>query len=208
MARARKQPKPQYKKRHWNEEEPEQLPKAKSRDKRSRRARSSWLARSGLVSLIITLLIFGLILHGLFSVFDIYDRNRAMGGTEHAETVLKLLIFFAITLVMFQITTRLRPLSKRVRGVAAKGLIPAVAVAAFNLYGGSVLFNDNPIIIMALNIIIGIGGFIGYVMVYSWIIGNRGDRSDPLAARKKSRPKRPGAAGKTGRPPPVVKLPD
>ena len=199
MARARKQPKPYYKKRHWDEAAPEH-PAAHHHKKRPR---ASWPARSGLVGLIITLLIFGLTLHGLFSVFDIYDRNRAAGGTEHAQTILKLLIFFAVVLVIFQIMIRLRPLSKRVRGVAARGLIPAVAVAAFNLYGGSVLFNDNPIIIMALNIVIGIGGFIGYVMVYSWIVGNRGDRSDPLADRKPSRPKRPDAAG-----PSPVKLPD
>ena len=203
MARARKQPKPYYKKRHWDEAAPEHL----APQHQKKRPRASWPARSGLVGLIITLLIFGLTLHGLFSVFDIYDRNRAAGGTEHAQTILKLLIFFAVVLVIFQIMIRLRPLSKRVRGVAARGLIPAVAVAAFNLYGGSVLFNDNPIIIMALNIVIGIGGFIGYVMVYSWIVGNRGDRSDPLAARKSSRPKRPGASGKTGASSPV-KLPD
>ena len=201
MARARKQPKPYYKKRQWNDEVFEQPPQ-----KKRPRSRSSWLARSGLVSLITTLLIFGLILHGLFFIFDIYDRNQAMGATEHAQTILKLLIFFAIILVVFQITIRLRPLSKRLRSVAAKGLIPAVAVAAFNLYGGSVLFNDNPIIIMALNIIIGIGGFIGYMVVYGWIIGNRGDRSDPLAARKRGR-KRAAASGKA-KSTPVVRLPD
>ncbi|WP_085578679.1 hypothetical protein [Thalassospira mesophila] len=147
--------------------------KAEKKDRaKAKRARGeSWFSRGPLVRAFLTLLLFGGALHGLFVAFGIYDRNQTLSNGAQFLLVIKLLVFVTLMHLFYLMLMHYRPIRHKVRGLFFMALAPVAAVCIFMIYGGAGMFGSFLPILQFLTLTIGVGGFILYVVAYTWLSG-------------------------------------
>lgn len=126
---------------------------------------SSWLG------FLITFGIFGLFLHGLFKVFGVYDRNQHLPAADHFVLLIKLVVFIALMYLFYAMLMHYGPIRHKVRGIFFLALAPVAAVCIFMIYGGGELFGSFLPVLQFLTLTIAVGGFLLYVLGYTWIAG-------------------------------------
>ena len=126
---------------------------------------SSWMR------FLITFGIFGLFLHGLFVVFGVYDRNQRLPAVDHFVLLIKLIMFIALMYLFYAMLMHYGPIRHKVRGIFFLALAPVAAVCIFMIYGGGQLFGSFLPVLQFLTLTIGVGGFLLYVLGYTWVTG-------------------------------------
>ncbi|MET4732565.1 hypothetical protein ABIE64_001265 [Thalassospira sp. MBR-102] len=126
---------------------------------------SSWLR------FLITFGIFGFFLHGLFMVFGVYDRNQRLPAADHFVLLIKLVVFIALMYLFYAMLMHYGPIRHKVRGIFFLALAPVAAVCIFMIYGGGQLFGSFLPVLQFLTLTIGVGGFLLYVLGYTWVAG-------------------------------------
>ena len=142
---------------------------------------SSWMR------FLITFGVFGLFLHGLFVVFGVYDRNQRLPAVDHFVLLIKLVVFVALMYLFYAMLMHYGPIRHKVRGIFFLALAPVAAVCIFMIYGGGQLFGSFLPVLQFLTLTIGVGGFLLYVLGYTWVAGrqvrrdaNRFDRMEQI----------------------------
>ena len=120
---------------------------------------------------LITFGIFGLFLHGLFVVFGVYDRNQRLPAVDHFVLLIKLVVFIALMYLFYAMLMHYGPIRHKVRGIFFLALAPVAAVCIFMIYGGGQLFGSFLPVLQFLTLTIGVGGFLLYVLGYTWVTG-------------------------------------
>ena len=128
---------------------------------------SSWLR------FLITFGIFGFFLHGLLVVFGVYDRNQRLPAADHFVLLIKLVVFIALMYLFYAMLMHYGPIRHKVRGIFFLALAPVAAVCIFMIYGGGQLFGSFLPVLQFLTLTIGVGGFLLYVLGYTWISGRK-----------------------------------
>jgi len=128
---------------------------------------SSWLR------FLITFGIFGFFLHGLFVVFGVYDRNQRLPAADHFVLLIKLVVFIALMYLFYAMLMHYGPIRHKVRGIFFLALAPVAAVCIFMIYGGGQLFGSFLPVLQFLTLTIGVGGFLLYVLGYTWVTGQK-----------------------------------
>ena len=85
---------------------------------------------------ILTFGIFGLIVHGLFVVFGIYERNQRLANFDHFILLIKLVVFVALMYLFYAMLMHYRPIRHKVRSIFFLALAPVAALCIFMIYGG------------------------------------------------------------------------
>lgn len=151
--------------------------KQKQADRRAARANGGgwrgFFSLAAWLRFILTFGIFGLIVHGLFIVFGIYQRNQRLATADHFMLVIKLVVFLALMYLFYAMLMHYRPLRENVRGIFFLALAPVAALCVFMIYGGGDVFGSFIPVLQFLILTIGVGGFLLYVVGYTWIVGRR-----------------------------------
>jgi len=143
----------------------------KEQAKARRASGDSWLSRGTLLRALLTLVLFGGALHGLFVAFGIYDRNQSLSNGEQFVLLIKLLVFVTLMHLFYLMLMHYRPIRHKVRGLFFMALAPVAAICIFMIYGGAGMFGSFLPILQFLTLTIGVGGFILYVVIYTWLSG-------------------------------------
>lgn len=130
-----------------------------------------WLSRGTLLRILLTLVLFGGALHGLFVAFGIYDRNQSLSNGDQFVLLIKLLVFVTLMHLFYLMLMHYRPIRQKVRGLFFMALAPVAAICIFMIYGGAGMFGSFLPILQFLTLTIGVGGFILYVATYTWLSG-------------------------------------
>ncbi|MBS8275018.1 hypothetical protein DYI21_15610 [Thalassospira tepidiphila] len=152
---------------------------------------------------ILTFGIFGLIVHGLFVVFGIYERNQRLANFDHFILLIKLVVFVALMYLFYAMLMHYGPIRHKVRGIFFLALAPVAALCIFMIYGGGQIFGSFIPVLQFLTLTVGVGGFLLYVLGYTWITGRKVKREaakngDPGLTKSDDTKK-----GNKGLPPPV-----
>tara|TARA_R110001583_G_scaffold161391_1_gene313476 strand:- start:205996 stop:207015 length:1020 start_codon:yes stop_codon:yes gene_type:complete len=167
------------------------------RDKKAERvARSNgvgwrkFFSASSWMRFLITFGVFGLFLHGLFVFFGVYDRNQNLPAVEHFILLIKLVVFIALMYLFYAMLMHYGPIREKVRGIFFLALAPVAAVCIFMIYGGGRIFGSFLPVLQFLTLTIGVGGFLLYVVGYTWVAGrqvkrdtNRHERTEKLRSQ-------------------------
>jgi len=148
--------------------------KAKKAERVARSNGSGWrrfFSASSWMRFLITFGIFGLFLHGLFVVFGVYDRNQRLPAVDHFVLLIKLVVFIALMYLFYAMLMHYGPIRHKVRGIFFLALAPVAAVCIFMIYGGGQLFGSFLPVLQFLTLTIGVGGFLLYVLGYTWVTG-------------------------------------
>ncbi len=116
---------------------------------------------------------FGLVLHGLFIVFGVYERNERLANFDHFVLLIKLVVFVALMYLFYAMLMHYGPIRHKVRGIFFLALAPVAALCIFMIYGGGALFGSFIPVLQFLILTIGVGGFLLYVLGYTWITGRK-----------------------------------
>lgn len=161
------------------------LSNREKKQKKARRAKSaenggwrSMFAFGALARLVVTLLLFGGMLHGLFVFFGIYDLNDQLSKAAHLVLIIKLVVFLTLMHLFYVMLMHYRPIRHRVRSVFFLALAPVAAVCIFMIYGGGQLFGKFVPVLQFLTLTIGVVGFLLYVLVYTWLSGKQVRREE------------------------------
>lgn len=127
-----------------------------------------WLSRGPVLRTVLTLALFGGMLHGLFRLFGIYERNQSLSNGDQVVLLIKLLVFVVLMHLFYLMLMHYRPIRSRVRGLFFMALAPVAAVCIFMIYGGAGMFGRFLPLLQFLTLTIGVGGFILYVVIYTW----------------------------------------
>ncbi|WP_215907531.1 hypothetical protein [Thalassospira marina] len=182
--------------------------KGKNRGRR-KTDQESWLSRGPILRVLLTLILFGGALHGLFRAFGIYERNQSLSNGDQFVLLIKLLVFVTLMHLFYLMLMHYRPIRSKVRGLFFMALAPVAAVCIFMIYGGAGMFGSFIPILQFLTLTIGVGGFILYVVAYTWFSGKSvrrresppfDDGNDPNAGASQTnyREGRGGRAGDAG----------
>ncbi|MDP2699169.1 hypothetical protein [Thalassospira sp.] len=131
----------------------------------------TWFRPATLLRFMVTLALFGGVLHGLFVVFGIYDRNQRLANVDHFALLIKVVVFLALIYLFYAMLMHYRPIRHKVRTVFFMALAPVVAVCIFMIYGGGNLFGSFLPVLQFLTLTVGVGGFLLYVLLHTWIAG-------------------------------------
>jgi hypothetical protein len=147
---------------------------------------------------------FGLIIHGLFVAFGIYERNQRLPNVDHFILLIKLVVFVALMYLFYAMLMHYGPIRHKVRGIFFLALAPVAALCIFMIYGGGAVFGSFIPVLQFLTLTIGVGGFLLYIVGYTWVTGQKVKRdvaknNDP--GLRKSNKAGDGTAGL----PPLVK---
>ena len=148
--------------------------KAKKAERVARSNGSGWrrfFSASSWMRFLITFGVFGLFLHGLFVVFGVYDRNQRLPAVDHFVLLIKLVVFIALMYLFYAMLMHYGPIRHKVRGIFFLALAPVAAVCIFMIYGGGQLFGSFLPVLQFLTLTIGVGGFLLYVLGYTWVTG-------------------------------------
>jgi hypothetical protein len=136
-------------------------------------------------------------------VFGIYERNQRLANFDHFILLIKLVVFVALMYLFYAMLMHYGPIRHKVRGIFFLALAPVAALCIFMIYGGGQIFGSFLPVLQFLTLTVGVGGFLLYVLGYTWITGRKVKRDaakfgDPARAMND-------AAGTTdtGLPPPV-----
>nr|WP_175581149.1 hypothetical protein [Thalassospira sp. HF15] len=177
--------------------------KQKDRRKANGGGWRSFFSVSAWLRFILTFGLFGLIVHGLFVFFGIYDRNQSLPNFDHFILLIKLVVFVALMYLFYAMLMHYGPIRHKVRGIFFLALAPVAALCIFMIYGGGQIFGSFLPVLQFLTLTVGVGGFLLYVLGYTWVTGRKVKRE----AAKNSDPgltKNDGANnGEKGLPPPV-----
>ncbi|WP_073955166.1 hypothetical protein [Thalassospira sp. TSL5-1] len=154
-----------------------------------------WLSRGPIFRTLLTLALFGGMLHGLFQAFGIYERNQSLSNGDQFVLLIKLLVFVVLMHLFYLMLMHYRPIKSRVRGLFFMALAPVAAVCIFMIYGGAGMFGRFLPVLQFLTLTIGVGGFISYVVIYTWFSKRAVRRRDIPASDEED-----GANGDKARP--------
>lgn len=116
---------------------------------------------------------FGLLVHGLFVFFDVYERNQRLANFDHFVLLIKLVVFLALMYLFYAMLMHYRPIRHKVRGVFFLALAPVAALCIFMIYGGGALFGGFIPVLQFLILTTGVGGFLLYIVGYTWVTGRK-----------------------------------
>ncbi len=116
---------------------------------------------------------FGLLIHGLFKVFGIYERNQRLANVDHFVLLIKLVVFVALMYLFYAMLMHYKPIRHKVRGIFFLALAPVAALCIFMIYGGGQIFDDFIPVLQFLTLTVGVGGFLLYVLGYTWVTGQK-----------------------------------
>jgi len=146
---------------------------------------------------ILTFGTFGLLVHGLFVVFGVYERNQSLPNFDHFILLIKLVVFVALMYLFYAMLMHYGPIRHKVRGIFFLALAPVAALCIFMIYGGGQIFGSFLPVLQFLTLTVGVGGFLLYILGYTWITGRKvkreaakngdpvgGTREDPMTAGK------------------------
>ncbi|GAA0608116.1 MULTISPECIES: hypothetical protein [Thalassospira] len=122
---------------------------------------------------ILTFGTFGLIVHGLFVVFGIYERNQRLANFDHFVLLIKLVVFVALMYLFYAMLMHYGPIRHKVRGIFFLALAPVAALCIFMIYGGGQIFGSFLPVLQFLTLTVGVGGFLLYILGYTWITGRK-----------------------------------
>lgn len=152
---------------------------------------------------ILTFGIFGLLVHGLFVVFGVYERNQRLANFDHFILLIKLVVFVALMYLFYAMLMHYGPIRHKVRSIFFLALAPVAALCIFMIYGGGQIFGDFLPVLQFLTLTIGVGGFLLYVLGYTWVTGQKVKR-DAAKYDDPGLTKREGSRNRgNGLPPPV-----
>lgn len=121
---------------------------------------------------------FGLIVHGLFTAFGIYERNQKLANFDHFILLIKLVVFVALMYLFYAMLMHYRPIRHKVRSIFFLALAPVAALCIFMIYGGGQVFGSFVPVVQFLTLTIGVGGFLLYVLGYTWVTGQKVKRQN------------------------------
>jgi len=121
---------------------------------------------------------FGLLIHGLFKVFGVYERNQRLANVDHFVLLIKLVVFLALMYLFYAMLMHYRPIRHKVRGIFFLALAPVAALCIFMIYGGGQIFGSFIPVLQFLTLTIGVGGFLLYVLGYTWVTGQKVKRDN------------------------------
>ncbi|MCC9621126.1 hypothetical protein LPB41_05420 [Thalassospira sp. MA62] len=153
--------------------------------------------------LILTVGCFGLLVHGLFIMFGVYERNRHLTNADHFALLIKLVVFVALMYLFYAVLMHYGPIRHRVRGIFLLALAPVTALCVFMIYAGSEVFGSFVPVLQFLILTVSVGGFLLYIASYMWLSGRKARREaakngDPGLTKNDAANK-----GSEGLPPPV-----
>lgn len=138
---------------------------------------------------------FGLVVHGLFLFFGIYERNQRLANFDHFILLIKLVVFVALMYLFYAMLMHYGPIRHKVRGIFFLALAPVAALCIFMIYGGGQIFGSFIPVLQFLTLTIGVGGFLLYVLGYTWVTGQKVRRD---TAKNSDFERVYGGAGKDG----------
>lgn len=145
--------------------------KQKDRRKANGGGWRSFFSVSAWLRFILTFGTFGLIVHGLFVFFGIYERNQRLANFDHFILLIKLVVFVALMYLFYAMLMHYGPIRHKVRGIFFLALAPVAALCIFMIYGGGQIFGSFLPVLQFLTLTVGVGGFLLYVLGYTWITG-------------------------------------
>jgi hypothetical protein len=146
---------------------------------------------------------FGLIIHGLFTVFGIYERNQKLANFDHFILLIKLVVFAALMYLFYAMLMHYGPIRHKVRGLFFLALAPVAALCIFMIYGGGQVFGSFIPVLQFLILTVGVGGFLLYVLGYTWITGQKVKRETAKYGDLSTSPATGPSASHDGLPSPV-----
>ncbi|MDG4718520.1 MULTISPECIES: hypothetical protein [Thalassospira] len=146
---------------------------------------------------------FGLIVHGLFKVFGIYERNQNLANFDHFILLIKLVVFVALMYLFYAMLMHYGPIRHKVRGIFFLALAPVAALCIFMIYGGGQVFGSFIPVLQFLILTVGVGGFLLYVLGYTWITGQKVKRETAKYGDLSTSPAAGSSGSRDGLPPPV-----
>lgn len=138
----------------------------------------SFFSVSAWLRFVLTFGSFGLIVHGLFVFFGIYERNQRLANFDHFILLIKLVIFGALMYLFYAMLMHYGPIRHKVRGIFFLALAPVAALCIFMIYGGGQVFGSFLPVLQFLTLTIGVGGFLLYVLGYTWLTGRKVKRDN------------------------------
>jgi len=146
---------------------------------------------------------FGLIVHGLFTVFGIYERNQRLANFDHFILLIKLVVFVALMYLFYAMLMHYGPIRHKVRSIFFLALAPVAALCIFMIYGGGQVFGSFIPVLQFLTLTIGVGGFLLYVLGYTWVTGQKVKRDSAKYGGLANSSDNTGSGDRNGLPPPV-----